>query len=188
LRVRLQAGDQLLAFDTYAVIAGEVHRRIALSDPGIDDYRNRLLWSPLSPTIIDAFIELLDEGGSVIDSLRSYTAIRSVTTQGDRFVLNGRPLNLRLVLDQGYWPESGATAPNDEALREDILLVKKLGFNGVRKHQKIESARFLYWADHLGLLVWEEMPSAYRYTTRSIHRLTREWLECWNGIRVIPVS
>jgi beta-galactosidase/beta-glucuronidase len=177
LRVRLQAGDQLLAFDTYAVIAGEVHRRIALSDPGIDDYRNRLLWSPLSPTIIDAFIELLDEGGSVIDSLRSYTAIRSVTTQGDRFVLNGRPLNLRLVLDQGYWSESGATAPNDEALREDILLVKKLGFNGVRKHQKIESARFLYWADHLGLLVWEEMPSAYRYTTRSIHRLTREWLE-----------
>jgi beta-galactosidase/beta-glucuronidase len=177
LRVRLQAGDQLLALDTYAVIAGEVHRRIALSDPGIDDYRNALLWSPLSPKIIDAFIELLDEEGSVIDSLRSYTAIRAVTTQGDRFVLNGRPLNLRFVLDQGYWPESGATAPNDEALREDILLVKKLGFNGVRKHQKIESARFLYWADHLGLLVWEEMPSAYRYTTRSIDRLTREWLE-----------
>ena len=177
LRVRLQAGDQLLALDTYVVIAGEVHRRIALSDPGIDDYRNGLLWSPLSPRIIDAFLDLLDEDGSVLDSVRSYTAIRAVTTQGDRFVLNGRPLNLRFILDQGYWPESGATAPNDEALREDILLVKKLGFNGVRKHQKIESARFLYWADHLGLLVWEEMPSAYRYTTRSIDRLTREWLE-----------
>ena len=167
----------MLALDTYAVIAGEVHRRIALSDPGIDDYRNTLLWSPTSPTIIDAFIDLLDDEGNILDSVRSYTAIRSVSTQGDRFVLNGRPLNLRLVLDQGYWPESGTTAPNDEALRQDVLLAQKLGFNGVRKHQKIESARFLYWADHLGLLVWEEMPSAYRYTTRSIHRLTREWLE-----------
>ena len=177
LRVRLQAGDQLLALDTYAVIAGEVHRRIALSDPGIDDYRNTLLWSPDSPTIIDAFVDLLDEEGRVLDSLRSYTALRSVATQGDRFMLNGRPLNLRLVLDQGYWPESGATAPSDDALRLDVELAKKLGFNGVRKHQKIESQRFLYWADQLGLLVWEEMPSAYRYTTRSIHRLSREWTE-----------
>ncbi|AXC11230.1 Beta-galactosidase [Acidisarcina polymorpha] len=177
LRVRLLAGGQLLALDTYAVIAGEVHRRIALSDPGIDDYRNTLLWSPQSPTIIDALLELLDEEGKVIDSLRSYTAIRTVTTQRDRFVLNGRPLNLRLVLDQGYWPESGATAPSDDALRRDVELAKRLGFNGVRKHQKIESERYHYWADRLGLLVWEEMPSAYRYTTRSIHRLTREWLE-----------
>jgi beta-galactosidase/beta-glucuronidase len=186
LRVRLQAGDQVLALDTYAVIAGEVHRRIALSDPGIDDYRNTLLWSPTSPTIIDAFVDLLDEEGGIVDSVRSYTAIRSVSTQGDRFVLNGRPLNLRLVLDQGYWPESGATSPNDEALRQDVLLTQKLGFNGVRKHQKIESARFLYWADRLGLLVWEEMPSAYRYTTRSIQRLTREWLEVLERDRSHP--
>ena len=56
------------------------------------------------------------------------------------------------------------------------MLAKKLGFNGVRKHQKIEAARYLYWADHMGLLVWEEMPSAYRYTKRSIDRLTREWI------------
>jgi hypothetical protein len=100
-----------------------------------------------------------------------------VGVQGDKFVLNGRPLNLRLVLDQGYWPESGQTAPDDNALKQDIMLTKKLGFNGVRKHQKIESARYLYWADRLGLLVWEEMPSAYRYTTKSIERLTREWPE-----------
>ncbi len=177
LAVELRSGEQLLASDTYAVIAGEVHRRIALSDPGIDDYRNELLWSPSSPNLIEAELTLRDWGGRVLDRVRSYTALRSVKTQGDRFLLNGRPIQLRLVLDQGYWEKTGLTAPNDAALIRDIDLVKKLGFNGVRKHQKIESARFLYWADRMGLLVWEEMPSAYRYTTRSIQRLTREWLQ-----------
>ncbi len=177
LCVQLKAGEQLLASDSYQVISGEVHRRIALSDPGIDDYRNDLLWSPSSPTLIEAELELRDGQGQVIDTVRSYTALRSIAAQGDRFLLNGRPLNLRMVLDQGYWPQSGLTAPDDEALLKDVLLVKQLGFNGVRKHQKIESARYLYWADRLGVLVWEEMPSAYRYTTKSIERLTREWLE-----------
>jgi beta-galactosidase/beta-glucuronidase len=177
LRVCLTCGEQLLADDSYMVIAGEVHRHLALSDPGIDDFRNNLLWSPSSPNLIEATLELLDEDGNVIDSLRSYTALRSVAAQGDRFILNGRPLALRLVLDQGYWLESGLTAPSDEALVNDILLVKKLGFNGVRKHQKIESARYLYWADRLGLLVWEEMPSSYRYTTKSIERFVRQWPE-----------
>ncbi len=177
LYIKLYVGEQVLAEDTYRVIAGEVHRRIALSDPGIDDYRNELLWSPASPTLIQADVELRDEAGAMLDRIRSYTALRSVAVQGDRFLLNGRPLNLRLVLDQGYWHESGLTAVDDAALIKDIELVKELGFNGVRKHQKIECARFLYWADRLGLLVWEEMPSAYRYTTKSIHRLTREWME-----------
>ncbi len=167
----------VLATDTYEVVAGEVHRGIALSDPGIDDYRNDLLWSPHSPTLIDAFLELRDEEGRVIDRLQSYTALRSVNIQGDKFILNGRPLILRLVLDQGYWPDSGSTAPDDQALLHDVLLAKVLGFNGVRKHQKIECQRYLYWADRMGLLVWEEMPSAYRYTTRSVERLTAEWTE-----------
>ena len=186
LSVRLRTGEQLLASDSYTVIAGEVHRRIALSDPGIDDFRNTLLWSPASPTLIDAVVELRDPSGHLLDSVSSYTALRSVSTQGDRFVLNGRPLNLRLVLDQGYWLRTGLTAPDDAAFRKDIDLVKQMGFNGVRKHQKIESARFLYWADRMGLLVWEEMPSAYRYTAKSIHRLTREWLEVLERDRSHP--
>ncbi len=177
LNVRLSVGDQMIAEDRYAVVAGEVHRRIALSDPGIDDSRNSLLWSPNSPTLIEAAIELRTSTGQLLDRVESYTAIRAVTTQGDRFVLNGRPQPLRLVLDQGYWRETGLTPPNDDALRRDIELVRRLGFNGVRKHQKIESQRFLYLADRAGLLVWEEMPSAYRYTTKSINRLSREWLE-----------
>ena len=175
LNVKLYAGDTLLADDTYAVVAQEVHRRIALSDPGIDDYRNELLWSPVTPTLIFAELKLTSADGELLDSVRSYTALRSIGVQGDKFVLNGRPYQLRMVLDQGYWPETGITAPDDEAYRRDVELQKAMGFNGARKHQKIESPRFLYWADMLGLLVWEEMPSAYRFTRTSIDRLTREW-------------
>ncbi len=176
LGLRLSAGDTLLASDAYEVIAGEVIRHISLSDPGIDDYRNTFLWSPSCPTLIDAEIRLWGSRGELLDTVRSYTAMREVTVQGDRFTLNGRVLPLRLVLDQGYWPESGTTAPDDDALRRDVELTLAMGFNGVRKHQKIEDPRYLYWADRLGLLVWEEMPSAYRFTTRSITRLTREWM------------
>ena len=186
LAVHMQAGDQLLANDTYTVVSGEVNRRIALSDPGIDDYRNTLLWSPSSPTIVEVKLELRDPAGIVIDSIESYTALRSIGTQGDRFVLNGRPLALRMVLDQGYWPKTGLTAPDDDAFLRDVLLVKSLGFNGVRKHQKIEDPRFLYWADHLGLLVWEEMPSAYRYTVPSVKRVTTQWIEVLNRDRSHP--
>jgi len=177
LNVKLFAGETMLADDTYAVVAGEVHRRIALSDPGIDDYRNELLWSPSTPTIIHAELKLWGGRGVLVDTASSYTALRSIGAQGDKFVLNGRPYPLRMVLDQGYWPESGLTAPDDDAYRRDVELAKSMGFNGVRKHQKIESPRFLYWADVLGLLVWEEMPSAYRFNRTSIERLTREWAD-----------
>jgi hypothetical protein len=82
---------------------------------------------------------------------------------------------MRLVLNQGYWPGTGITAPDDHALQRDVRLAKQMGFNGVRMHQKIEDPRYLYWADRLGLLVWAEMPSAYRFTKRSIERVAREW-------------
>jgi hypothetical protein len=177
LSVVLRAGDRLIAEDVYTVLAGEVNRRIVLSDPGIDDSRNELLWSPHSPTIIDVELTLRNEAGEALDSVRSYTALRSISIQGDRFVLNGQPYPLRLVLDQGYWPETGLTAPSDAALQRDVELAKAMGFNGVRKHQKIEDPRYFYWADRLGLLVWEEMPSAYRYNKESIQRLTQEWLK-----------
>ena len=177
LSVTLTSGGNLLAADTYTVIAGEVHRRIALSDPGIDDSRNELLWSPNAPNLIDVQFDLWGERGELLDHAVSYTALRSSAVQGDRFVLNNRPYVLRLVLDQGYWPESGLTAPDDAALRRDVELAKAMGFNGVRKHQKIEDPRYLYWADRLGLAVWEEMPSAYRFTPGAVDRLTQEWTQ-----------
>jgi hypothetical protein len=120
---------------------------------------------------------LLDEHRQRLDCVSSYTALRAFAVQGHRFVLNGRPYPLRLVLDQGYWPESGMTPGSDQEMRRDVELAKSMGFNGVRKHQKIELPRYLYWADTLGLLVWEEMPSAYRFTARSVELLTQQWLE-----------
>jgi beta-galactosidase/beta-glucuronidase len=177
LRVELSCDSQVLADDTYSVLGSDVHRRIALADPGIDDYRNELLWTPETPRLIDATLTLVDADGTVLDLVSSYTALRDIGIDGDRLLLNGRPYPLRLVLDQGYWPETGLTAPSDDALRLDVLLAKAMGFNGVRKHQKIEDPRYLFWADQLGLLVWEEMPSAYRFTARTIERVTREWME-----------
>jgi hypothetical protein len=175
VHLKMRAGDSLLVDDTYAVVSGEIHRRIALSDPGIDDYRNGLLWNPSTPTLIDVDIELWGDRGECLDVVRSYTALRSVSVESNRFILNARPYTLRMVLDQGYWPESGATPPDDHALRTDVELAKAMGFNGVRKHQKIENPRYLFWADRLGLLVWEEMPSAYRFTQHSVHRVIEEW-------------
>ena len=175
LAVKMRSGDTVLAADTYLVVSGEVHRGIALSDPGIDDSRNELLWSPHAPNLIDVQLELWGARGELIDRVASYTALRSAAVQGDRFVLNGRPYLLRMVLDQGYWPDGGLTAPDDRALRRDVELARAMGFNGVRKHQKIEDPRYLYWADRLGLAVWEEMPSAYRFTPRAVERLSREW-------------
>lgn len=177
LRVRLSANGKTLADDTYQVIQKEVHRRIALSDPGIDDFRNELLWSPEKPNLIDAEIELIDKDGQVIDSVSSYTALRSVNIHRGRFLLNGRPYYLRMVLNQGYWRDSLMTAPTVDSLRSDVELIKLAGFNGVRMHQKIEDPDFLYWCDRLGLLAWGEMPSAYRFTHESVERIMKEWVE-----------
>jgi beta-galactosidase/beta-glucuronidase len=175
LDVRLDVDGVTLSDDSYLVISGEVHRRIGLSDPGVDDYRNSLLWDPQRPRLVDAQMRLRS-GEAILDEVASYTALRSVMTEGDRFILNGRPFSLRLVLDQGYWPETGLTAPDDAAFRRDVELVKSMGFNGVRKHQKLENPRYLYWADRLGLLVWAEMPSCYRFTHHSIERAALEWI------------
>ena len=110
----------------------------------------------------------------------SYFGYRSVTTQSGKVILNGEPIYLKTVLDQGYWPGSNLTPPDDEAIQSDIRVAKELGFNGVRKHQKAEDPRFLYWADKLGLLVSGEMANAYLFDEESVARMTREWIEVVN--------
>jgi len=175
LRVRLSIADRVLADDVYALDGPALRRTVGLHDPGIDNARNDVLWWPWRPTLIDARVELLDAAGDVIDAADSYTALRSVAVDDERFLLNGRPYELRLVLDQGYWADTGLTAPDADALRRDVELARAMGFNGVRKHQKVEDPRYLAWADRLGLLVWEEMPSAYRFDRTAVERMTREW-------------
>ena len=176
IEVKILHDGKMLADDRYKVISGEAHRKISLSDPGIDDSRNDLLWSPERPTLLDTEVTLWYDR-KVIDKVTSYTALRAAHLNRDRFMLNGRPYPLRLVLDQGYWPDTLMTAPSDDHLRQDVELAKAMGFNGVHKHQKIEDPRYLYWADKLGLLVWEEMPSAYRFTPTAIKRIVKEWGE-----------
>lgn len=176
VRVKLKHGDQVIADDRYALTSHELTRRITFADPGIDSYRNRLLWSPLHPTLIEAEIELY-AGDRRVDAIWSYTALRSVGVQGNRFTLNGRPFFLKMVLDQGYWPDTLMAPPDVAALRHDVELTIELGFNGVRKHQKLEDPRWLYFCDLYGLLVWEEMPSPYRFTQQAVQRLVSEWTE-----------
>ena len=119
LGIKLRNGTDVLASDTYQIVSGEVHRGVALSDPGIDDSRNDLLWSPHAPKLIDVQLELWGERGELLDQVHSYLALRSAKVQGDRFLLNGRPYLLRMVLDQGYWPDGGLTAPDDHALKPE---------------------------------------------------------------------
>ena len=134
------------------------------------------LWSPESPTLYDLAITL-SEGRRVIDAVSSYAGIREVSVRNGKWCLNGRPYFQRLILDQGYWPDGIMTAPTDEALRKDVELTLAFGFNGARKHQKVEDPRWLYWADKLGLLVWGEMPSAYSWRPEMEEPFTDEWLE-----------
>jgi beta-galactosidase/beta-glucuronidase len=135
------------------------------------------LWSPGSPTLYDVRLEVRDINGAVRDRVYSYVGMRNVEVRDGRLLLNGEPIFLRLVLDQGYWPDGLMTAPNDDALRRDIELAQALGFNGARKHQKVEDPRWLYWADRLGFLVWGEMANAYDFCRRYVRRITAEWQE-----------
>lgn len=132
------------------------------------------LWSPASPHLYDLRIRLFD-GDHLLDEIMSYTGLRDVELREGRVWLNGKQTFLAMILDQGYWPESYLAAPSDEALRADVEWTKRLGFNGARKHQKIEDPRWLYWCDKLGLLVWEEMPNAREWSSMAEERLSAEW-------------
>ncbi len=99
-----------------------------------------------------------------------------MSVEGGRILLNRRPIYVKMVLDQGYWPESILTPPSDEAIQYDIKMTKEMGFNGARKHQKLEDPRFLYWADTMGLLVSSEMANAYDFNEAYVERFTREWM------------
>lgn len=176
LEMELSLAGKRLARDRIEVVDAKVARVVQLPDPGIDDARREYLWSPERPTLLDLRLTLRS-GDSVVDRVDSYVGLRSVEVREGRFYLNGRPYFQRLVLDQGYWPESLLAPPSGEALRADVELAKRMGFNGVRKHQKLEDPRYLYWADRLGLLVWSELPSAYSFGTAAIRRLTDTWME-----------
>jgi len=133
-------------------------------------------WSPDRPNLYDVTFELR-RGGAALDRVTSYFGFRSIEVHGGMVYLNAESLYLKMVLDQGYWPDTIMTPPSDEAIQFDIRLTKEMGFNGARKHQKVEDPRYLYWADRMGLLVSAEMPSAYVYDSTYAEHFTREWME-----------
>ena len=136
-------------------------------------------WSPADPHLYGLRFELVDADGDVIDVVHSYAGLRKFHIEGHRFFLNDEPIFLRLVLDQGFYPEGIWTAPTDRELRADIERAQAVGFNGARLHQKVFEVRFHYWADRLGYLTWGEFcdwgldfgkPEA-------LHNHQREWRE-----------
>jgi beta-galactosidase/beta-glucuronidase len=133
-------------------------------------------WSPEQPHLYDLHLRLA-QGDNVLDSVESYFGMRKISVEGGQVRLNNQPYIMRLVLDQGYHPQGVLTFPTDDDYKRDIELTKALGFNGARKHQKVEDPRYLYWADKLGLLVWGEMANAYAYSPEYVARITAEWQE-----------
>ena len=134
------------------------------------------LWGVNNPFLYDLRVTVY-KAGKKVDEVGSYFALREYTVKGDKILLNGHPFYARLLLDQGYWKESGITPPSEEALARDIRLAQEMGFNGVRKHQKVEDERFFYYADILGFTVWCEFPSNHWQSDETAAELTREWAE-----------
>ncbi|WP_156225857.1 glycoside hydrolase family 2 protein [Pseudactinotalea suaedae] len=169
--VRVEASEQTVVVDL--TLAGQRNGQ----------HYEHLLWSPAHPRLIDATVTI---EGEVSDAVGSYLGLRSVGTEHGRFLLNDRPCYLRSVLQQGYWPTSHFTAPSLDALRAEAELIRDLGFNALRIHQKVEDPRFLFWCDKLGLLVWGETAGAYEFNDIAVQRLTTEWLAIVRQYRSHP--
>lgn len=186
LSISLRKGDELLAVQQVFVAGDRVETSITIPRAKNGQRRGDLYWSPETPNLISVAVALLSESGDQVDTIQSYFGLRSVGIGDGRFLLNDRPYFVRSVLEQGFWPQSHLAAPSADALRREVELIKALGFNACRVHQKIEDPRFLYWADHLGLLVWGEMANAYEFSPAAIDRFTREWLSAVDRDRSNP--
>jgi beta-galactosidase/beta-glucuronidase len=144
------------------------------------------LWSPEDPALYD--VELtLSQGGRVVDRVRTYGAFRTIAVSGRQILLNGRPYFLRGALVHGYWPDGVYTAPSDAALRADVQQAKAFGLNTLRMHLKVEDPRFYYWADRLGILVVQDMPSSRTLMTPTYRsNYEREWRDMITNLESHP--
>lgn len=170
LQINVQAPDgrqfsqaQTLVFEAAGTQTASV--TIDLPEP--------LLWEPETPHLYQVDLTL-SAAGSVPDVVHTYFGMRSIEVQGPNMLLNGHPIYLMSALVQGYWPDGLYTAPSDEALRADIAYARQLGFNGLRMHLKIEDPRWAYWADQLGILLWNDVPCPVDFTPLARQRLVNE--------------
>lgn len=145
------------------------------------------LWDGENPNLYNLHLEIYDKKtGEIYDNVKSYFGIRKISisdglternkNQNRQILLNDKPIYQKLLLVQGYWPESLYTAPSDDAIKKDIQFVKEFGFNGLRTHQKAFDPRFLYWCDKMGVLVWGEIGNAFRFSPRSQLKLINEFV------------
>lgn len=147
---------------------GRLMLNMAFQKPDcIDDIH---LWTVAHPKLYETTLQIKKDG-RVLDEIQTYFAFRKVDTQNGRVNINDRPEELRMVLNQGYFEKSGLTALSPENYKEDILLAKKMGFNGMRIHQKAEDPWLYYYADTLGMYLWAETPSAYAFTPETTKSL-----------------
>ncbi|OCA98198.1 glycoside hydrolase family 2 protein [Clostridium beijerinckii] len=178
LEVSISLRDIEIVKDKIRVINGRGKREFWLDQNITVDWNHQesWAWSPENPILFDIAFKVINND-SYVDEVKSYFGLRKVSIVSGKFMLNNRPYFQKLLLDQGYWEKSLLTAPADEDFIKDIELSKAMGFNGVRKHQKIEDPRYLYWADKLGFIVWGEIASAYNYSRNYATRMTKEWME-----------
>ncbi|GCF94641.1 beta-galactosidase [Enterococcus florum] len=144
---------------------------------GIDDFNDHGLgswWTPEKPNLYDLKFELVHDN-QIKDTVYSYFGMRKISMEQNKFCLNNRPYFFSSVLDQGYFPDTLLTPPSFEALEADVQWIKRLGFNGVRKHMMSSENKFLYLCDYYGLLVWSEMAAAYDYSEEYAYRMVDEW-------------
>jgi hypothetical protein len=154
---------------------------------GVLSIPNPRRWEVGAPFLYDLTITILRDG-KVDDQVKTYFGMRKVSIEGNRFLINDKPVFQRTILDQGFYPDGIYTAPTDEALRRDVELSMAAGFNGARLHQKVFEPRLLYWADKLGYLVWGEYPSWGVNWSRSeaVTQVVLEWQECLRRDRNHP--
>ena len=187
LEVTLSSGEEDLGYAA-CLVRGEVtHIDVAVPAMRNGQDRGRLLWSPEHPHLVDAEVVLRDRGtGQPVDTVASYVGLREVSVGQGAFHLNGHPYYTRSVLDQGYRRDTHLASRGSDELRGEVEMIKAMGFNAVRVHQKAEDPRFLHWADRLGLLVWGEAAGAYEFSPSAIALLTTEWMALVRRYRSHP--
>ncbi len=129
-------------------------------------------WTPENPNLYDIKLQLIKDG-EVIDSLESYVGMRKVATNNGFVTINNEKVFHKMILDQGYFGDGLMTPESGQELLDDVRKIKEMGFNGVRKHQKIEDSRFMYLCDKLGLIMWAELPSFYEFSFDSLTEFTQ---------------
>ncbi|MFW6279065.1 MAG: glycoside hydrolase family 2 TIM barrel-domain containing protein, partial [Bacillota bacterium] len=168
-RAVISSFGQEIAAKTIAAGSGK-SLKLELTDPHA--------WNLEDPFLYDLSLELLEKG-KIIDRVKSYAGLRKFHIENNKFFLNNEQIFLRLVLDQGFYPDGIWTAPDDQELKADIERAQKVGFNGARLHQKVFAERYHYWADKLGYLTWGEFSDwgLDLQKLAAIHNHRREWGE-----------